>query len=132
MNPTVDKESRQETQPPKKPPSPSAREPAGQQFRLVQHFRQDGELAPGQFLVKDLPAGLRVLSAVDIVVRVFVPVVIFQYQMPARYPGHIVIADAPDLQRVAQVAARQHQLNLERHAAPAKKLPEPGNVRNAG
>jgi len=103
----------------------------GQQFRLVQNFGQDRELLAGQFLVQDLLAGLRIVGPVDAAVRVFVPVVVFQHQIPAGDPGYIVEADAPDLPGVAYIAESQFIPDYQAYLAPAQTLPPHGDPRNA-
>ena len=102
----------------------------GQRCGLVQNFRQNRKLAAGQFLIKDLLAGAGVIGAVDVNVRVIVPVVVFQYQVPTGYPGNIVVTDAPDLEDVAPVAGCQHRINLKDYAAPAIAHSRNGDARS--
>ena len=103
----------------------------GQQFRLVQHFGQDRELMAGQFLVEDLLAGLRIVGPGDVEVRILMPVVVFQRQVPAGDPSHIVVADAPDLPKVAPIAKSQFLPDRQAYLAPAQALPPHGDPRNA-
>ena len=64
-------------------------------------------MAAGQFLLEDLLAGLRIVGPGDVALRVLVPVMVFQRQVPAGDPGYIVEADAPDLPGVAPIAESQ-------------------------
>ena len=102
-----------------------------QQFRFVQNLGQDRKLMAGQFLVENLLAGLRIVGPVDVAVRIFVPVVVLQYQVLAGDPSYIVEADAPDLPDVAPIAEFQFIPDCQAHIAPAQTLPPHGDPRNA-